>query len=226
MNAECTRFEDEGLERQEKGESLGAHFDECPKCLEERSAYARLRSELSMMAPAVEPPAGWEERVLAQVGTRHRKPHWARRAVPIAATLALAASVLFIVVAPADAVRPSLDVAVTAGGGERVRGTSANVGDVLQLHAKTGDAAHAELQVFRDERLVFSCGSASACARQEGVLSTELRLDTVGTWEPVLVLSEKPLPRTPPAGTRMQEALNGVSATGARVLTGESVSVF
>lgn len=63
----CQRFEEEGLLALERGESLDAHFETCPECLEARAAYDRLKGRLAE-PPSWNPPAGWQDDVWRAIG--------------------------------------------------------------------------------------------------------------------------------------------------------------
>ncbi|HWN40891.1 MAG TPA: hypothetical protein VNW71_01655 [Thermoanaerobaculia bacterium] len=63
---------------------------------------------------------------------------------------------------------------------------SAHPGDLLRLEATTGGARHSELRVYRnDTELVLSCSTESPCS---------VVLDGIGRYQPLLLLSESPLP--------------------------------
>ncbi len=133
---------------------------------------------------------------------------------------------MVVMVLPPGAMAPSLDVTVEPSGRQVLRGTQAQPGDVLSLSAARGEHAHASLWVFRDGRLAFACGSgvASACAEQAGRLTAEVPMDATGSYQPVLVLSERPL--SPEEGAEAAEQMELAAQAGAQVLHAESVDVY
>jgi hypothetical protein len=79
-----------------------AHLDECPSCQQQVSSLAGLTDQLLLLTPAAEPPAGFEQRVLASLGSRPTalRPSRARRRATRAtvAALALAACIVLAIV--------------------------------------------------------------------------------------------------------------------------------
>ncbi len=79
------------LEGRERAEAL-AHLDVCPDCRKELAAYSNVVDRVVAATPEVEPPVGFESRVMARVGAdrparRHRRP---LMALPLAAAIAVA----------------------------------------------------------------------------------------------------------------------------------------
>jgi hypothetical protein len=73
-----------------------AHLDDCPRCRREVNSLAGLADQLSLLAPRTEPPAGFEERVLASLPRSPTvlRPERRRRTTRAAvAVLALAACI-------------------------------------------------------------------------------------------------------------------------------------
>ena len=91
-----------------------AHLDECPGCRQQVSSLAGVTDQLLLLTPTAEPPAGFEQRVLASLGTgsnRVRVPRVKRPAVRItAAALALAACIALavLVISKSSSEPPSL----------------------------------------------------------------------------------------------------------------------
>ena len=79
-----------------------AHLDECPSCQEQVSSLAGLTDQLLLLTPTAEPPAGFEQRVLASLGSsptvlrQSRARQRATRAT--VAVLALAACIVLALV--------------------------------------------------------------------------------------------------------------------------------
>lgn len=91
-----------------------AHLDECPGCRQEVSSLAGVADQLLLLTPTAEPQAGFEQRVLASLGTgsnRVRVPRVKRPAVRVtAAALALAACIALavLVISKSSSEPPSL----------------------------------------------------------------------------------------------------------------------
>jgi hypothetical protein len=116
-----------------------------------------------------------------------------------------------------------LQVAVEPGPGVR-RGAEAQPGDRLLLEARSGGGAQAELRVYRDDHeLVLRCSTQPPCRRRGDTLRATLTLPAVGTYQPLLLLSDQPLP-APTAGGLDADAGVALEA-GARVELGEAVRV-
>src|SRR4051812_34582047 len=79
-----------------------AHLDECPGCQQHVSSLAGLTDQLLLLAPTAEPPAGFEQRVLASLGSSPTvvRPSRARQRATrgALAVLALAACVVLALV--------------------------------------------------------------------------------------------------------------------------------
>ena len=88
----------------------------------------------------------------------------------------------------------SLQARVEPGSTVR-RGDGARPGDLLRLAAVTAGARHAELRVYRnDAELILRCSTERPCIRRDGELSASVVLDGVGRYQPLLLLSARPLP--------------------------------
>lgn len=77
-----------------------AHMSTCPQCREEYDAIAAAIENTLVAAPAVGPPPGFEERVLAALGVqasagRHRRLHWMLVAASVVVGLALGAGATY-----------------------------------------------------------------------------------------------------------------------------------
>ncbi|HWM94571.1 MAG TPA: hypothetical protein VN493_27705 [Thermoanaerobaculia bacterium] len=220
----CGRFEAEAVLLLEQGRPLDEHFSSCPDCLAERTAYERLREELHSLGEEDEPPAGWQARVWEKVDRRQGRrwaPWWRRWILPIGVAGAAALAALFLVRTPATA-PPGLRIGIEAGETVR-RGTEAQPGDLLQLTATTGDAPHTELRVYRnDTELVLRCSTEPPCTRRGEELSASVVLDGVGRYQPLLLLSEDPLPDV---ASDLDTDTNAVLTSGAGVELGPRVVV-
>jgi len=209
----CDRFEREGLLQLERGLPLDEHFETCPDCLEARRAHDHLMREVAAMGSDLEPPPQWKARVWEGVekgASRERWLSWARllglRAGPgersgsLTRRLAPAAALVVLVIVsvvwlswPAGEVSFSVDVS-SAQGAVR-RGDDAHPGDILQLQATTGDHRYAELRVyFNDNEVVLRCSTEAPCSRDGNSLEATFEMSSMGSYQPVLFLSDNPLP--------------------------------
>ncbi len=214
----CQRFEREALERLERGLPLDAHFDTCDDCLEARAAHERLGEEIAALDAGLEPPPGWQARVRARVEERAaRRRRWFLWLAPTGTAVAVAAVLLLWVAPP-----PPIGLEVTVLPGDAVRrGPEAQPGDRLQLVASTGDAAFAELRVYRDDvELVLRCSEEPPCVRRGGVLRAEIVLPAIGAYQPMLLLAAALLPA--PSGDLDADA-GAALAAGAQVELGDEI---
>jgi hypothetical protein len=218
----CVRFETEGLLRIEQGLPLDDHFATCAECLEARAAYDRLRSNLSALGRELEPPERWQADVWRAIATRKRpRPWWpwmvgAGLAAGLAGMLLLRPSQQELAVA-------SLRVTVEPSAGTVQRGDEAMPGDGLRLEASTAGAAFAELRVYRNDReLLLRCSGEPVCALDAGRLIASLPLDAVGSYQPLLLVSQHPLP--PPASDLDRDTAAALVA-GAELALGRKVVV-
>jgi hypothetical protein len=109
------------------------HLADCPECRARVERMAAVADELLMVAPAAEPPAGFEERVAGSIEPPRKRWLRLRIAIPALAAAACAAAVVWFALAGdrklADSYRDTLAVAhgqhfeatpVTLAGGEQV----------------------------------------------------------------------------------------------------------
>jgi hypothetical protein len=221
----CTRFEDEGLWRLERGEHLDDHYATCADCARAREAYDRLRQALGESGRSVEPGAGWQDRVRARLGERRRLSY--SRPVIAAAALATAAA-LVVVLRPLVTTRlptlaPYLGARVESNLGEVRRGLSAQEGDRLLLTGTIDGSRLAELRVYADDRrLVLRCSTEEPCRRVGARLDAAVVLRRRGTYQPVLLTADHALPAPADDFDRdMETALNA----GAQVALGPEIEV-
>ncbi|MES1243406.1 MAG: hypothetical protein ABUT39_17475 [Acidobacteriota bacterium] len=215
----CRRFEEEGLLRLEQGLPLDDHFATCPDCLAERAAYERLREGIAKAGDGIEPPPGWQAGVWAAIEARKRRRlsgWWLL--VPAAAVLLVAVLLLR---PPTRTARLALAVEVEAGSGPVRRGDEAHPGDRLRLRAATGEAPHAELRVYRNDRaLVLRCSTEPPCRLSDGTLEAELVLPSIGSYQSLLLTSDRPLPG---AGGGLDADVAAALAAGARTTLGGEI---
>jgi hypothetical protein len=224
----CRRFEDEGLLRLEQGLPLDDHFATCPDCLAERAAYERLREEIATAhdgIEGIEPPPGWQAGVWAAIekrkAARRRWRGW-WLLVPAAAA-ALLIAVLLLRPPARTMTQLALAVQIETGAGPVRRGDEAHPGDRLRLRATIGEAPHAELRIYRNDRaLVLRCSTGPPCRSGDGTLEAELVLPSIGSYQSLLMTSDRPLPES---GTGLDADVAAAQAAGARATMGDEIEV-
>lgn len=212
----CQRLEQEGM-LAELGGQLESHVAECADCQARLVGYQTLASWIAAAKSARRAPAGFAQRTMARAraeGARRRRRRWAAGTLVAAA----AAIALYLVTRPAAPSEPArLALQVEQAGGWRSAPAMANVGDVIRAEAKRGDAPIFELRVYRNARaLVQRCpatGDAS-CRGARGEL-LQWRIPSVGTYQVLLLVSERPIPA--PRGTLDQD-VHAATGDGARVV--------
>ena len=117
-----------------------------------------------------------------------------------------------------------LDVSVLQGAGG-LRGGEAKPGDRLSLVAEVGQAPYAELRVFREERqLIFQCPPVStSCQRQAARLEAQAPLPSVGRYQVLLAVSERPLPQ--PTGSFAEDSA-ALLNSGAKLQVSTPIQVW
>ena len=223
----CRRFEDEGLLRLKQGLPLDDHFATCPDCLAARAAYERLEKEIAAAGEGIEPPLGWQTRLWAAVEEKKSARRGLRGwwlLLPAAAALVLAVLLLWPSAPPAA--RLALAVAVESGTGSVRRGAEAHPGDRLHLRAATGNAEFAELRVYRNNRvLVLRCSTAPPCQWGRGTLEAAFPLPAIGTYQTLLMTSERPLPALPADSAGLDADVGKALDAGAQATLGPEVDV-
>jgi hypothetical protein len=223
----CRRFEDEGLLRLKRGQPLDDHFATCPDCVAARAAYERLEGELATAGHGIEPPPGWQFGLWAAVeqrkSARSRLRGW-WMLLPAAAALFLALLLLWPAAPPVA--RLALAVTVETGAGSVRRGAEAHPGDRLHLHASTGKAEVAELRVYRNNRaLVLHCSNEPPCQRRQGALEAAFPLPAIGTYQSLLLTSQRSLPALPADSAGLDADVGRALAAGAQATLGPEVEV-
>jgi hypothetical protein len=172
---------------------------------DDAAAIRRIEDALRELGATVEPPVGWEERVLAGAGA-HAAPEAVRRgAVDDAAAerrrrqrrfaaVAVAVAVAVLVVVLAWPSRPegiALAV-VTEPTGAATRGPSGQAGDVV--HATVRGGTHRAVWIYRDEaELVARCPGDAGCRTDGDALRADVALP-LGRYIVVGLAAAAPLP--------------------------------
>jgi hypothetical protein len=104
-----------------------------------------------------------------------------------------------------------------------MRGGHARPGDVLEVQARTGGAAHAEVRVYLDggrddggagEALLLRCTDQAPCSRRGDDIAASLRLDQRGHYRLVFLHGPQPLPAP---GASLDDDLARARAAGAAI---------
>ena len=232
----CERFEREGLLRIEQGLPLDPHFDSCPDCLEARRAYTRLTHEIAELDATVEPLAGWQERVWTRIRRDRQESRsesrgaWrlARWLIPVGAVAAVALFTFWPSALPAPA-PPSIQAEILSGQAT-VRGLDAHPGDQLRVRATMSGHERAELRIYFNGLDVIATCSAIAgvrtvtgpCLLDGDALVMTTTLKSLGTYQPVLIVSAQAVPGS--AGNMNQDIGAAIQA-GAQVKPGDPIAV-
>lgn len=147
----------------------------------------RLEHAIEQLGADLEPPPGWEGRVLAAVAPRRRSGlAWAWLAIPAVAAIALVAVVL-----PRSTRRAPEPLALTAEltSSPVMRGPSG-----IRAIARGGEA-HCAIRIYRDGReLVAACPGHPACESSGDGLSIVLDTAPIGNYQVIAVSSAAALP--------------------------------
>lgn len=144
--------------------------------------FARIERALGEVGKDLEPPPGWEGKVLASGVASPRTIKWWMLAIP---ALAAAAVIIAVLVwpRPAAPAKPTLALAITRGA-YTVRSSTAAVGDELRATA-AGGAAHRALWIYRDDTLVAACPGDARCTHVGDRWGLGLKLDAIGRYRVV-----------------------------------------
>lgn len=148
----------------------------------------RLEHAIEQLGADVEPPPGWEARVLAAVEPRRRS--WLARgwlAIPAVAAIALAAVLLSR--SPQRAPQPLALSAELVDGSQVMRGRSA-----LRASARGGEG-HRAIWIYRDgHELMAACPGHPACQSSGDALSIVLDRAPIGSYQVIALSSAAALP--------------------------------
>lgn len=229
----CERFEREGLGALAADHTLDAHIATCADCRQAQTAYRRLTEELHALRVAPGPPAGWEQRVWATVRQRpapnpERPRWWWPALLATAATLLISTGIWIALIGPRAAGQPQLALTVLPPDGAPRRSDAAQPGSRLALRADVGGYRFAELRLYRnDVDLLLRCADGpEPCQRRGDALEARFVVQTLGEHQPVLIVSERPIPAPRGGGARaLDEDAAAATAAGAQVILGAPVSV-
>jgi hypothetical protein len=164
----------------------------------------RLERAIEQLGAGLEPPPGWEARVLAAVEPRRRS--WLARgwlAIPAVAAIALAA-----VLVPRSPERESEPLALLAepdAGSQVMRGPSG-----IRAVARGGEG-HRAIWIYRDGReLVAACPGHRACQSAGDALSIVLDVAPIGSYQIIALSSTAALPV--PAGSPEHDLAAAIDA--------------
>lgn len=219
----CERFEQEGLLILEQGGSLGRHFSECDDCRKSWHAYETIKKELGTMHQHLKAPSGWQDKVWQTIALREqgKRGRWKWALAPLAAAAA-GAFLIFGSLLPEDT-PVSIDVSLQPSDAV-TRGLNARPGDELVINAAVGDAAIAEILVYRnDSELVFRCSDQLSCTRRGKRISARFELGGIGNYQPILILSDSAIPQLT---NQLDEDARIVLESGAKVELSEPISVY
>jgi hypothetical protein len=224
----CRRFEKEALERLERGLPLDPHFERCPDCRTAGEEYRRLQERLEQSPSAAEPPDGWQDRVWQEIDDDVKPPgtNWKRYSLLAAA----AAVVIFLVFNPEIVRRlmplsKTIQIAIVPLQGQTLRTEGeAKLGDLLAIESRVGNNKYYELRVYRHDReLVLQCSDDPPCVlKWFGNVEASVKLDTIGTYQPVLLISDNPLPDPVPD---LDDDARRAADSGAEVLLGKQIRI-
>ncbi|HET7504071.1 MAG TPA: hypothetical protein VFK02_23785 [Kofleriaceae bacterium] len=178
---------------------------------------ARIEAALSHLGSDHEPPAGWENRVIAATGapaTKRWWPYW------VSALAIGTAGLTFLLIRDGKPAALELALAYDPPShaveirGAANRGSSPELGDTLRAVAKGGQ--YRAVWVYRDERLISACPGAASCEYPSGETVAKVELNALGDYSVVALSGAVPLP--PPAGSFDVDVSNATAA-GAKVVT-------
>lgn len=167
------------IERLDAGEPAAS-----PEEAQARAPYERVIERLRG-AEDIEPPAGWEERLVARRGKALRQRRWGVGAAVVVIGLGVAATLLL---RCASKESSALEVAVLSESREPRRGGAA-VGDTLAIRTRGEGAALALL--YRGARRIASCPGSAACRREGVVLVLEWQLTEPGEYHVAAIFNAR-----------------------------------
>ena len=150
---------------------------------------SRIEAALEHLGEELEPPPGWESRVLAATAPLPQRRRWRWLAAPVGA---LAAVLVFWLWSATRVV--ALVLEVTAEGGvvrsdDGVR--SARVGQHLRVHI-AGGSGHRMVWIYHNNEIMKRCPGDAACGDLDGDLGWTV--DSIGRYDIVALDGDAALP--------------------------------
>ncbi len=184
--------------------------------------YQRLDTMLATLPP-LDPPLGWEARLLAKLPPDRQVRPWGP---------ALAAGLVALVGAGAylashrphattdlPPTRSALSLSVVAGAVTN-RGGAPAVGDTLEVKFVLTEPG--ELRVYREDGpLVVRCPGGQGCTAEASLISVKVPIAAAGTYRAVAMTGAVP----PPTGRGLSADLRAADAAGARLLSVPAVDI-
>lgn len=179
---------------------------------------ARIEAALRGLGAELEPPVGWEARVLGQATAARPASPWRWWLAGLAMAVAVVAVWLVVPRRGADAPL-ALAIAAEPGAGSAgtMRGAALHLHDVLAARA-TGAGALA-IWIYRNDELVLRCPGAAACSTEAGALVARLPVTAVGEYQIVALTGAAPAGPTHGLDRDVADARAAGAATVTRTVT-------
>lgn len=178
-------------------------------------ALARIEAALARAGDEHAPRPGWQARVLAATASPPPRRRWWLAAAP---ALAAAAAVVLWWTWPRGAAAPAppapIELALVLDrGGAVVRGSSAEVGDVMHATARGGGGFRGVWIYRNDRELIAACPGGGSCKETADAMTATVPLRVIGRYSIVVLSADVALPS--PAGV-LDEDLAAAAKAGAR----------
>jgi hypothetical protein len=165
----------------------------------------RLEHAIERLGDDLEPPPGWEARVLAAVAPPRRSWLAARGWLAIPAVAAIAAAVVLVIGSPGREPAPLALAAELVVTSQAMRGPSG-----IRVVARGGEG-HRAIWIYRDGReLAAACPGHPACDRSGDALRIVLAGAPIGNYQIIALSSAAALPA--PTGSSERDLAAAVDA--------------
>lgn len=149
----------------------------------------RLERAIERLGAELEPPPGWEARVLAAVAPRRRSWLAARWWLAIPAAAAIVVAVVLTTWSPRREAEPLALAADLVASSQVMRGPSG-----IRVIARGGEG-HRAIWIYRDGReLIAACPGHPACQSSGDALSIVLAVAPIGNYQIIALSSAAVLP--------------------------------